>query len=303
MNKTMSLAGTITATILVLGGCANPTDTSAAQQEGSGDLLADIKKDETIAAKLPADNRQSGKVTVSINPDVEPVKFLDSDGNVTGLNPELLRAAGKVLGVEMEFQKGTFDAMVPGLESRRFDLVASIGDYQERQKKIDFIDYMKSGDGILASAKLEKPVSAPKDLCGLRIGHTRGTTQQGDLEAAAKACTDSGQQPVEVNAYQDAAAGVLSVQSGEADGFWGDLPAMLYNEKQKPDMFKVVHRAQDSIYGIGVSKDDTQLRDALRAALVKLETDGLYAALLKQWGQESAAMAGFPVNAGGPRGK
>jgi len=296
------LVGGLTTAFLGLAACSNPADSGEQQeqQQGSADIVEAVQADDELSAMLPEDNRTSGKITVSINPDVEPIKFLDSEGEISGLNPDLLRAAGRVLGVDVEFQQGTFDAMVPGLESRRYDVIASIGDYKERQVTIDFIDYLKTGDGILAAADLEQPVTSPEDLCGLRVGYARGTSQQGDLEAAAKSCEAAGEETLEVNGYQEAAAGVLAVKSGEADAFWGDLPSMLYNEQENPDIFKVVYKAQDSYYGIGIHKEDAELRDALRAALLSLAEDGVYAELLTQWAQDGYGLPEFPVNAGGP---
>ncbi|MGH3359893.1 MAG: transporter substrate-binding domain-containing protein, partial [Nocardioidaceae bacterium] len=186
------LTACVAATVLGVSGCANPTDAGEAQQQGSTDIIDSVKKDDRIAAMLPEDIRDSGHITVSINPDVEPVKFLDADGNIVGLNPDLLRAAGTVLGVEIDFQEGTFDSMVPGLASKRYDLIASIGDYVERQKQIDFIDYLKSGTGLLASTSVETEIESPKDLCGLAVGYTRGTSQQELVESAAKACDGAG---------------------------------------------------------------------------------------------------------------
>ncbi|QOI65810.1 transporter substrate-binding domain-containing protein (plasmid) [Arthrobacter sp. TES] len=152
------------------------------------DILASVQKDDAIAAMLPDEIRQKGGFTVSINADVAPVKFIDGDGKITGLNPDLLRAAAKVLGTEAQFQEGTFDAMVPGLEAKRYDAIASVADFVERQKKIDFIDYLKNGTAIIASKTMKEDQLTPEQLCGLSVGYARGTSQQGNLEKYAAAC-------------------------------------------------------------------------------------------------------------------
>lgn len=296
MKAISVLTACVAATVLGVSACANPTDAGEAQQQGSADIIDSVEKDDDIAATLPEDIRTSGHITVSINPDVEPVKFLDADGNIVGLNPDLLRAAGTVLGIEIDFQEGTFDSMVPGLASKRYDLIASIGDYVERQKQIDFIDYLKSGTGLLASTSVDREISSPDDLCGLAVGYTRGTSQQELVESAAKACDQAGEDPIEISPYGDTGAGILALESGEDDAYWGDLPNVRYNAEQEPDLFELVYSEQESVYGIGVNKDDTQLRDALRAALRSLAADGVYDELLKQWNQEDYGLPGFPIN-------
>lgn len=283
--------------LLQLAACANPSEGEESQQAaGSKDVVAAVAKDDAIAAKLPAYIRQKGGFTASINPDVAPIKFVDNNGVITGLNPELLRAAAKVLGTEVTFQRGSFDAMVPGLESKRFDAIASVGDYVERQKRIDFIDYLQTGTAILASTKLEGSELSTEQLCGLSIGYARGTSQQGPLEAANRNCQAAGKPAIKVVPYQDGGAGVLSVKSGQADAYWGDGPAMRFNVKEHPDLYKIVLTEKSGVYGIGIHKDHPDFRDALREALLKLVADGVYDALLKQWAQDGYGVPDMNVN-------
>jgi polar amino acid transport system substrate-binding protein len=282
--------------ILGMSACANPTDNVGAQQSGSTDILAAVQKDDTIAAMLPEEIRQKGGFTISINADVAPVKFVDGDGKITGLNPELLRAAAKVLGTEAEFQEGTFDAMVPGLEAKRYDAIASVADFVERQTRIDFTDYLKNGTAIIASKNFEKDQVTPEQFCGMSIGYARGTSQQGNLEKYAQACAEKGAAKLEVNGYQNSGAGILSVKSGAATAYWGDLPQMSYNVKTDPDAFKIVYQEQKSVLGIGINKDNPKLRDALRAALLKLVEDGTYDALLDKWGLKDFGIPDMHVN-------
>lgn len=296
MKRLSVLAVTTAAGLLALNGCANPTLDDAGQQAGSDDIVAAVERDDAIAAMLPEAYQDKGHFTASINADVPPVKFIDDSGNITGLNPELLRAAARVLGIEVELQEGTFDSMVPGLESKRYDAIASVGDYVERQTHIDFVDYLQNGTAILAPADFEKDEVEPADLCGLSIGYSRGTSQQGNLEAANEECAASGEPAIQINGYQDAGAGVLSVKSGEADAFWGDLPPMAYNVETDPEAFKLIYTEQDSVVGIGIHKDNAEFRDALHEALLKLVDDGVYDQLLDEWGMSDFGVPAMEIN-------
>jgi polar amino acid transport system substrate-binding protein len=130
----------------------------------------------------------------------------------------------------------------------------------------------------------------------MNVGHTRGTSQQTSLEAAAKECAAKGKPKLETSGYQDAGAGILSVKSGQADAFWGDSPQMIYNVKKDPDLYKILYSEKSSVYGIGIHKDNAALRDALRAALLKLVDDGVYDKMLKQWGQEDFGIPEMDIN-------
>lgn len=296
MKRVTILALSTVVGLMGLSACANPTDGAATQPSANADVIAAVQKDDAIAAMLPDEIKKKGSFTVSINADVAPVKFIDSDGKITGLNPELLRAAAKVLGTEVEFQEGTFDAMVPGLEAKRYDAIASVGDFVERQGKIDFIDYLKNGTAILAPTSQKQDQLTTEQLCGLNVGYGRGSSQQGNLEKIALECEAKAQPKLEISGYPSPGAGILSVKSGEADAFWGDLPQMLYNVKSEPGLFKIVYTEQKSVLGIGINKDNPELRDALRTALLKLVEDGTYRSLLEKWGLQDFGIPDMNVN-------
>lgn len=296
-RSTITLLTVLVAAPVVLGAYSIP---SKAEDSGTHaeaqDIITSVKKDNEIAAKLPDEIKKRGGIRISVNANLKPVKFVDSDGDIIGFNPSLLRAAAKILGTKALIERGTFDSMVPGLESKRYDVIGSIGDFVERQTHIDFIDYLQSGDALLASADFPKNKVTYLDLCGLRVGYTRGTSQHVDVNAASKKCAAHGKPKVQINGFPEQAAGVLAVRSGQSDMYWGDLPSMSYNATKYSDLFKIVYKSQDSVYGIGIRKDETALRDALHAALQKLVKTGVYSQLLKLWGLQGSGVPKLPLN-------
>ncbi len=283
--------------LLAMAGCANPEDGQGAAQPESAELIAGVEEDEEIAGLLPDDVRSRG-IVAAINPDSVPIKFVDSDGEMAGLSPDLLRAAAKVLGTEVTFQRGTFDALQPGLEAKRYDLIASIGDFAERQDAADFIDYMRAGTAILATHDLDRDDVTIDELCGLSVGFSRGTAQQTTLEQMVRQCEENGEAPLEIRGYQDSGAGILAVKSGQDDAYWGDSPPVVYNAEREPDLYKVIYNRTDIIFGIGVHKDNTELRDAVQAAVLALVDSGVYEELLALWGQQENSLPEIPINAG-----
>lgn len=283
--------------LVLLGACANPSLTSDDDRDAiSQEIVESVSKDDTTAAMLPDAIKNKGSFVVSINANLEPIKYVNSDGVISGLNPDLLRAAGRILGTEAIFQEGPFDGFIPGLQAGRFDAIASIADFVERQTYVDFIDYLRNGTAIITGPDFERDELKADDLCGYSIGYTRGSSQQGSLEAAAAKCAAQGRPTLTINGYGEPNAGLLSVQSGEADGFWGDAPQVIYNVEKYPDRYKMVYRSNTSILGIGISKNNPQFRDALRAALLKLVEDGIYNRILEHWNLEEAALPEMDIN-------
>ncbi|NED80839.1 transporter substrate-binding domain-containing protein, partial [Streptomyces sp. SID11233] len=54
-----------------------------------------------------------------------PVEYKDKSGKVVGIDIDLAEALGKELGVTFEFQNATFDTLLTGLRSKRYDLAMS----------------------------------------------------------------------------------------------------------------------------------------------------------------------------------
>jgi polar amino acid transport system substrate-binding protein len=301
MKKQLSTLGLAFTTLLTMNACANPEESGASAAGVTPQVESrTYETDPEIAAMLPDKYKDRGTFTVAVSPDIPPVKYVDDAGTITGFAPELLRAAGQVMGLEAEMEKGTFDSMVPGLESKKFDVIGSISDFEERRGKIDFIDYMYAGTGILTSTSFEMDQANPEDLCGHSIGFIVGTQQQGLLEAASEKCASTGEKPITGTGYPDGGASVLAVKSGQEDGAWIDAPVALYNVDQEPDSFKTVYLDKDSmLYGMGVNKENAEFRDALRAAMQKLATDGRYDELITGFGLKELELPEIPLNQGG----
>ena len=297
--RSLPLVAVIATAAVVLTGCANPSDTArvadAAADIGPAPIVV---RDPGVAAMVPPDVAARGEFTAAVNPSSPPIKFLDGDGAIIGFTPELLSAAATVMGVRMRTQQTSFDALVPGLESGRFDIILSINDFAERRRRTDFIDYLLTGTAMLGSTSIPENALTPEDLCGRSIGFVRGNVQQNLVEAAAGRCVSRGAPPPRGSGFGDINAAILAVQSGQADLAWGDAPSISYNAERNPTRYKLVYRQIAGPYGIGVNKERAPLRDALRAALLKCVENGTYRYLLTKYGLDDYRLPQMPLNSG-----
>ncbi len=85
---------------------------SAAQTVVSGNLLDEIK--------------DRGTLKVGMVLQFEPQMYIDENGEPAGYDVDLMRMLAEDLGVELEINDLEFDAMIPGLLARQFDM-ASVG--------------------------------------------------------------------------------------------------------------------------------------------------------------------------------
>ena len=98
----------------------------------------------------------SGVNTVKIvtSATYEPYCYVDEDGNISGFDVEILRAIDKVADeIECSFEYAGWDAMFPGLDSDRYDLVVyQLSRKPSREEMYHFGDYPYSctdGDMII----------------------------------------------------------------------------------------------------------------------------------------------------------
>ena len=78
------------------------------------------------AQTLPPEIAQSKKIRIAVNGTYPPMESLDLVTNkLVGFDIDLGEAIGKVLGVEIEWQDGSFAQLIPSLESGRADMILS----------------------------------------------------------------------------------------------------------------------------------------------------------------------------------
>jgi polar amino acid transport system substrate-binding protein len=89
----------------------------------SGPLLADdpdLAASSTLEAILA-----NGKITVCSDIPFEPFEFEDDQGNLVGFDVDIIRLMAKEMGVDWEFVNTPFDTIIPALNARNCDLIAS----------------------------------------------------------------------------------------------------------------------------------------------------------------------------------
>ncbi|MER6732524.1 ABC transporter substrate-binding protein [Streptomyces puniciscabiei] len=286
---------------------------------GCGDQTKDKSKDSgasvssaPLADKLPKEIRDKGKIEVGSDIAYAPVEFKDSAGKAVGLDPDLAAAMGKQLGVTLEFQNGTFDALLTGLRSGRYDIAMSaMTDNKNRQngvdpdtgKKVgegvDFVDYLTAGVSIYTRKGDTQGINGWSDLCGKKIAVERGTVSEDLAKQEAKKCPSG--KKLTIEPFDDDQQSQTRLRSGGVDAASSDFPVAAYAVKTSgggKDFQIVGQQVEAAPYGIAVAKKDTQLRDALQAAMNAIIKNGEYAKILQKWGAQDGAVKESVVNGG-----
>jgi len=269
-------------------------DSAPDDGQGTGAApLADLLPDE-IAAR--------GEIVAGALLVVPPLDYLDDDGEPAGLNIDLAGLVGEQLGVDITFVQYDFAGLQPAMLAGQIDIVwDSMNDTVERQETFDFIDYLAADDALLVADGNPLEVETLADLCGHSVATVTGAVQAERVEAASEQCEADGAESISLDLYPNAGDARLQVRNGRVDAFIGNSPVLLYLAETAEDGTAFDSVALETIsaayYGIAVNKEDTELRDAIAAALQELIDSGDYAAVLEHYGLSGLALETPLLNA------
>ncbi len=249
---------------------------------------------------LPASIQQSKVITVGTSVAYPPFDYnTATNSTVIGFEPDLRAAIAKLLGVTFKTDIVTFQELVPGIQSNRFQVAMDgISDTTAREKIIDFVDYGATGNVILTTAANAKQVSSNvESLCGKEVATAQGT--EGGITPAqiTTICQAAGKPAAKNEVFPNSTDDLLAVQSGRvfselqttATGGYDALSSkgvITSTPLKEYDSGKFV----PDVFGVAVTKGDTQLEKAFKAAFNEIIANGTYAKILKKWDVSALAV-------------
>lgn len=226
--------------------------------------------------------------------------FAKDNKTIVGLDPDLGAALGRVLGAEVTFTHTAFDGLLPALGSGRFDVVmAAITDTKERQQTFDFVDYFRSGQGIIVKKGNPKKIHGVRDLCGKKVAVLKASVQQKLLEGFNR--NQCASRKITIIALPSDKDALLQIRSGRADASVTQDAVARYNTTKTDAgrQFQVANARPIEPVPLGiVFKKGSPWRDKFKAALVRLQRNGTYNRILKKYNLQSGAYRPVTINAG-----
>ena len=152
-----------------------------------------LRKSASLYRSLPDDIKAKGKLVFATDPTDPPFQFFSAGNDLIGAEIDLANAVGKILGVKVEFVESGFSAIVPGVESGRYDAsVSAFASTTARQKIVDFVTYFNSSRAFLFRKGTLPTVKTEADLCGIKVGVPAGTTMATAIVGLSTNCTTAG---------------------------------------------------------------------------------------------------------------
>lgn len=119
--------------------------------------------------------KEAGTLRVGVKADYRPFGFLDSDGQVVGVEPDLARDVAERLGVKLELVQVQTANRMEFLQQGRIDLmIATMSVNDQRRRAVGVIEPYYYAGGTAVLLKNDNPATTWADLKGQKICGTQG---------------------------------------------------------------------------------------------------------------------------------
>lgn len=302
IGATIALLPVLALTACGSGATSSTTPAGAqASPVPTDDPIAAVRKVDSVAALLPADVREFGRLRVGSSIGFPPGAYYPNgqDKPPAGQDIDVADAVANVLDVKLERQDASFETILPALGSGKYDVgTGNFGVTTERLKTIDFVTYINDGQGFAVKkgdTTLKTKVTDLTQLCGLTIGTGAGTTFEATLTAQKSVCAKAGKKPYDVKVYSENGATLTTLQQGRIDVIMSTINGLRYQAAQPASQTTFLGEYHRLDVGFAFKKG-SPLTKAFQAAVNELIKNGTYARILKKWGTTASAIDTSRIN-------
>ncbi len=246
----------------------------------------------------PPDLIAAGTLTMSINPTLPPMQFVDDTGTVRGMRVELADAVAKALGLKPEYVRTEFAVMIPGLAAKRWDMInTGIFWTEERSKLMYMVPYERAAISFLAARGNPLGIAKWQDLAGRPVGVELGGIEERRTREVADMLGKAGLKPLEVRTFNNFAEAFQALRAGQVEAATCiDATAMFM--QSRGDFTRAVAGLFPQIAAFAFA--NKHLADASVQALNDLRKSGFYDALLDRYGVLKIEESEFAIRGPGP---
>ena len=230
------------------------------------------------SGKTLADVQKAGKLTIATSPDFPPFESLGENGEVFGIEIDILNLICAELGVELEINQMDFESVLPGVQAGKYDVgVSGISVTPDREENTLFTaPYCLAAQAIVVLK--DSPITCKADLEGKTISVQTATT-------AEEFCMKAG---YTVNAYTANADAQEALISGKVDAWViDDLTAAemvkLYNAENGDTLVVLSEAMTTEPYAFAFMLGSEDLVDPINEIINKLVADGTVADIFAKY--------------------
>jgi polar amino acid transport system substrate-binding protein len=289
-SRALALAGAMAVFVAACSGGATAVPSAAPAASASAAASPS-------AAGVPVPDRIKTAGTLIVCSDVSyaPEEFYAADGTtIQGSDIDIAGDIAKRWGVTLQVDNTPFDGIIAALKAKKCDMILSgMNSTDERKKEVDFVDYLKVGQGLLVPTGNPKNIKTLDDLSGKSVAVQLGTSNKDALDAKDKALKAAGKPGIDVVGFEKDTDAFQQLALGRVDAYSTDSPVVAYYNTlpNNAGKFEVGGTPIDPIaIGVAMRKDDPGMKDAVQAAIDAMYADGALKAIVAKWGMTNAVV-------------
>ncbi|ARJ42945.1 histidine ABC transporter substrate-binding protein HisJ [Pantoea alhagi] len=234
----------------------------------------------TVGAAVPKTLR------IGNDPTYPPFESKNAQGELVGFDIDLANEICKRIEARCTYVESDFDALIPSLKAKKIDfIISSLSITEKRQQEIAFSDKLYAANSRLVAPKGAKLEPTPESLKGKNIGLLQGTTQE---TYANQYWRPKG---VTITPYANQDLVYQDLNAGRIDAAFQDevqaSEGFLKQPVGKDYTFAGPAVKDDKIFGvgtgIGLRKEDSELKAAIDKAFAEMRKDGTYDKIAKKY--------------------
>ncbi|RWR00753.1 histidine ABC transporter substrate-binding protein HisJ [[Pantoea] beijingensis] len=223
---------------------------------------------------------------IGTDPTYAPFESKNAQGQLVGFDIDLANEICKRIETKCTFVESDFDALIPSLKAKKIDaIISSLSITEKRQQEIAFSEKLYAANARLIATKGSPIQPTIESLKGKNIGLLQGTTQEtyANQYWRPKGVTITPYANQDL-VYQDLTAGRIDAafqdEVAASEGF-------LKQPIGKDYAFAGPAVKDNAIFGVGtgmgMAKENTELKAAIDKAFDEMRKDGTYDKLAKKY--------------------
>ncbi len=218
---------------------------------------------------------------MGIDPEYPPFSYLGDDGNYTGFDVEICKAACDLLGLDLEVFAVDWDNKLIQLDNRECDCVWSGMTILDSMKEAGYVISAPYYDNTqVLVVKADSGIASSADLKGKMVAVQLGTSGEALLNGDLADLTATFQELVTCQSFLMC---FTELEGNAVDAVFVDLPVAAAYTAGKDNLTVLNENLGAEQYGIAFRSTDAELCEKIEGAVRQLVENGTYAEIAAKY--------------------
>ncbi len=257
---------------VAMSACSSNTQTTQQPVENT---------EETIQTEQGDTALSYDKIVVGLDDTFAPLGFRDEEGNLQGVDVELMEAASEIIGIPFELQPIDWSMKETELANKNIDLIWNgYTITEERKEKVAFSQpYLNNRQVVVTMA--DSDINTLADLAGKTVA----AQAESSAVDAINSKPEIAETFADLGEFETNDQCLIDLEAGRTDAVVADeVIIRYYVSKKGAENYKILEEDFGTEqYAIGVRQEDTALLEAVNAALDTLKENGTTKTISEKW--------------------